>query len=110
MAIPFKPVNMREAKNRPAQVFSDKQEIFTLGSFDKDIPIAKAEEASDAAITLAEQSRRLIQIFTRDFDNSVYDNERFVRAVSFLARRTPTSEVRILVQEGSTGRAKSSKM
>lgn len=84
---------------RTARVFSDKQDKYTLGQFERDIPIHLAAEARDAVITLAEQARRIVQIFTHELDPEVYDNERFATALSLLARRTPTSEVHILIQD-----------
>ncbi|MDH3712602.1 MAG: hypothetical protein OET44_02000 [Gammaproteobacteria bacterium] len=86
-------------ERKEPQSFSNFQERFTLGKLEGDFPIELPEEASDAVITLAEQSRRIVQIFTRELDSDVYDNQRFVRALSFVARRTPTSEVQILVQD-----------
>jgi len=89
---------MSREKRQP-QVFSTFQERFTLGQLEGDFPIDMPEEARDAVITLAEQARRIIKIFTRELDSDVYDNPRFVSALSFVARRTPTSEVQILVQD-----------
>lgn len=89
---------MSREKKAPL-IFSNQQHRFTLGQLEGDFPITLPEEACDAVITLTEQARRIVKIFTRELDSDVYDNKRFVSALSFLARRTPTSEVQILVQD-----------
>lgn len=86
-------------ERREPLVFSTLKEKFTLGKLEGDYPIDLPEEACDAVITLTEQARRIVQIFSRELDGEVYDNDRFVRALSEVARRTPTSEVQILVQD-----------
>ena len=93
----------RRADKKPADreplVFSDKQSEYTLGQLERDIPIGLAAEAADAVITLTEQARRVVQILTRELDPEVYHSQRFADALSFLARRSPTSEVQILIQD-----------
>ena len=89
---------MSRAKKEP-QVFSQTPQRYTLGEREGDFPIELPEEARDAVITLAEQARRIVKIFTRELDPEVYDNQRFADALSHVARRAPTSEVQILVQD-----------
>ena len=86
-------------ERKEPQIFSAFEEKFALGKLDGDFPIDMPEEACDAVIALAEQARRVLKIFTRELDSDVYDNQRFVRAVSSVARNTPTSEVQILIQD-----------
>lgn len=89
---------MSRAKKDPL-VFSDSPQQFKLGELEGDYPIDLPEEARDAVITLTEQARRIVKIFTRELDADVYDNQRLVDALSRVARRAPTSEVQILVQD-----------
>lgn len=93
-----RPKPVPEPPQRDPWVFTAEPEKFVLGSYDADMAIATPEEACDAAIALTEQARRLVQIFTRDLDAAVYDNQRVASALSALARRSPTSEVQILIQ------------
>ena len=86
-------------RQRTPWVFSDQPEKFILGKHDEDMAIETPEEAADAAIMLTEQARRLVQIFTRDLDSEVYHNQRIASALSAIARRSPSSEVQILIQD-----------
>ncbi len=52
-----------------------------------------------AALSLVTQARHQLLIMDRELDPEVYGNEAFVEAVSALARRSPHSDIRILVRD-----------
>ncbi len=56
-------------------------------------------EAGDAALSLAEQARHALRLFSRDLDTRMYSTEAFCRAVTALARHHRYSFIRILVQD-----------
>ncbi|MBE9567928.1 MAG: hypothetical protein IMF14_04480, partial [Proteobacteria bacterium] len=64
--------------------------------------LSTAEENRTAALTLASQAKHSIDIFTQDMDAVIYDNQEFERYVFELAKKHPTTRIRILTQDSST--------
>lgn len=72
-----------------------------LGESNEEIQLDTADENRDAAISLAEQARFSLNIFTQDLDPRVFDNVSFERCVFNLARIHKSSDIRILVHDSS---------
>lgn len=75
--------------------------MFSLGEHDKDILIDTAAENRDAVISLAQQARSSINLFTRDLDPRLFDNSDFERSVFTLARTHHSADIRILTLDSS---------
>jgi len=82
-------------------------QLYVLGETRAEVKIETAEENANAAISLAKQARYSLSIFSRDMDAKVYDNPEFERCVFELARRHPTTRIRILTMD-STAAVRSS--
>lgn len=74
---------------------------FKLGETKAEIKLSNAEENRNAALSLAEQARYGINIFTQDMDNAIYDNDEFEKHIFNLATRHPSAQIRILVQDST---------
>ena len=74
---------------------------FELGKTRAEIKLSNTEESRHAALSLAEQARYEINIFTQDMDDAIYNNEEFERHIFNLAARHRSSKIRILVQNSS---------
>jgi len=61
--------------------------------------IETAAENRDAVISLAEQARYRLNIFTQDLDAAVFDNTVFETCIFNLARKHQSSNIRILVKD-----------
>ncbi len=72
-----------------------------LGRTDEDIAIETAADNRELTISLAEQARSSINLFTRDMDAAIYDNTAFERCLFNFARRNHNTVIRILVQDSS---------
>ena len=72
--------------------------LYILGITSEEIHIDSVEENESAAITLARQACYSIDIFTQDMDAALYDNTEFERSVFKLAKKHPTTKIRILAQ------------
>ncbi|MBI1421849.1 MAG: hypothetical protein GC149_00195 [Gammaproteobacteria bacterium] len=70
---------------------------YILGEHSDDIAIDTSEDNQAAAIRLASQGGRSLDIFSRDLEPRIYDNADFVDAVRALAVKTRDMHVRILV-------------
>ncbi len=75
--------------------------LHRLGEDETTISATIASEHRDLALSMTQQATRGILIFTRDLDPAVYDTPEFLEAASTLARRSPHSYVRILVQDSA---------
>ena len=75
---------------------------FKLGKTKAEIQLTNIEENRNAALSLAEQARYNINMFTQDLDNAIYDNNEFENYIFKLAIRHPNSRIRILVQDSTT--------
>jgi hypothetical protein len=72
-----------------------------LGESNEEIQLDTAAENRDAAISLAEQARVSINIFSRDLDPRVFDNAGFEHCVFNLAKSHHSTDIRILVCDSS---------
>lgn len=75
--------------------------MYVLGETSADEKIDTAEENANVAISLAEQARYSLAIFSQDLDARVYDNPEFERRVFDLARRNPSTQIRILTLDST---------
>jgi hypothetical protein len=74
-----------------------KIENHILGRTDEKIAIESSEDHRQAALRMAEQTRRSIAIISRNLDPSVYDTAEFVEAVKQLVLLNRYTHVRALV-------------
>lgn len=72
-----------------------------LGENNVEIRIDTAAENRDAVISLAEQARFSLNLFTPELDPRVFDNAKFERCVFNLARNHQSAEIRILTHDSS---------
>lgn len=72
--------------------------LYKLGETKAEAHIDTVDENRDTALSLVEQARYNIDIFTQDLDAELYNNEAFEQALFKLTKRHPTTRVRILVQ------------
>ena len=72
-----------------------------LGESNEEMRLDSAAENRDAAISLAEQARFSLNIFSRDLDPRVFDNAGFERGVFRLAKAHRSADIRILVHDAS---------
>lgn len=77
--------------------------IYTPGKTEAEIHIDTVEENKSVAISLAKNACHSIDIFTQDMDAEIYDNSEFEQCIFNLAKKHPTTKIRILVQD--TGRS-----
>jgi hypothetical protein len=73
--------------------------VYILGENNEEIHLDSAIDNRDAAISLAEQARFSLSIFTPDLDPRVFDNAQLERCLFRLARNHQSSEIRILVHD-----------
>jgi hypothetical protein len=71
-----------------------------LGQFQEPINLADSEAQRRAAVALALQARRTVDIFTRDLDKKIYDNKDFLDGLQNLAVNN-RGLIRILVKDSS---------
>lgn len=72
-----------------------------LGTTDERIRLDSREDCQTAALALARQARRSLDIFTLDLDGDLYDTPDFVEAIKQLAIRHRHTQVRFLVQDAT---------
>lgn len=72
-----------------------------LGESNEELQLDTVAENRDTAISLAEQARFSLNIFSRDLDPRVFDNTGFERCVFNLARAHRSTDIRILVHDSS---------
>jgi hypothetical protein len=65
------------------------------------LQLHSADENRDFVLALAQQAQRELVIFSQELDAPLYDNEAFERAVFDLARRHPSTQIRILLQDAT---------
>jgi len=73
--------------------------LYKLGETDIEIFIDTVEENKIAAISLAKQACHSIDIFTQDMDAEIFDNSEFEQCIFNLAKKHPTTKIRILAQD-----------
>jgi hypothetical protein len=72
-----------------------------LGTSKDTLQLHTVDENREIALSLAQQARRELVIFTQELDAPLYDNADFERAVFDLARLHPSTQIRILVQDAT---------
>jgi hypothetical protein len=72
-----------------------------LSETNDDIAIETAADNREHTISLAEQARFSINLFTRDMDAAIYDNAAFERCIFKLAKKHRGAVIRILAQDSS---------
>ena len=73
--------------------------FYKLGETRTEVQVSSIEENKDMALSLARQARHSIDIFTQDMDAEIYNNKEFEESIVKLARRHPSTRIRILVQD-----------
>ncbi|MCG6937898.1 MAG: hypothetical protein LJE83_06950 [Gammaproteobacteria bacterium] len=71
------------------------------GEKSKNIPIESVDDYRNAAISLLKQAHRGIDIFTPDLEAEIYNHQEIEQSVFNLAKRHPTTRIRILVQDST---------
>lgn len=79
----------------------DSMENLKLGESDQRLHIAYREENRAAALALASQARRSIEIFSWDLEPDIYDDPPFIEAIKQLAIDHRRAMIRILVQDSN---------
>ena len=79
----------------------DSLENLKLGDSDQRIRLEYREENRSAALALASQARRTIEIFSWDLEPDVFDDPPFIEAIKQLAISRRKVLIRILVQDSS---------
>lgn len=74
-------------------------EDYKLGEIDNAIQIDSKNENYHACLKMAEQSKRTLEIISRDLDPLIYDHPDFIEAVKKLALKSRHSRIRIIVCE-----------
>jgi len=72
---------------------------YKLGETKAEIHLETAEENKNAAVSLVEQARYSIDIFTQDMDAAIYNNKEFEQSIFKLAKKHPTTRIRILTND-----------
>ena len=72
-----------------------------LGESNHLLKLSTALEFSEAALLLAQQAKRSIQIFSHDLEGPVYNHDAFVSALTKVAHYHRISAVQILVRDTS---------
>ena len=81
---------------------NDQFEAYTLGESNEILDITSKETLKDIALDLAQQSRRLVQILSRELDQVLYDDDDFIQALATTARRSRYSQIQILAHDSTT--------
>ena len=72
--------------------------LYKLGESKEEVHVDTVDENRGAVLSLVEQARYNIDIFTQELDAELCNNEAFEQALFKLTKRHPTTRVRILVQ------------
>ncbi len=76
-------------------------ENLKLGIDDQRIKLESREDNRCAALALASQARRTIEIFSWDLDPDLYDDPPFIEAIKQLAINHRKAQIRILLQDAN---------
>jgi hypothetical protein len=74
-------------------------EQFILGESNQIIEFDSREDNRELANAMASQARHSIKILTPDLENSLYDSETFIHALTSLSTQSRFSEIRILLKD-----------
>jgi len=72
---------------------------YILGETKAEVHLETAEENKNAAVSLVEQARHSIEIFTQDMDAAIYNNKAFEQAIFNLAKNHAGTRIRILTND-----------
>lgn len=72
--------------------------IYKLGETKDEIHIDTADENRHYALSLVAQASHNVDIFTQDLDAEIYNNKEFEKSIFELAKKHPTTRIRILCQ------------
>jgi len=72
-------------------------EAYVLGETMEKIRVDSSTQVAELSLSMAQQSRRLLDICSRHLDPVLYDTEEFLAAVKELALRSRFSQIRLLV-------------
>lgn len=72
---------------------------YILGETSSEFHIDTAEENKNAAVSLAQQARHSIDIFSQNLEAEIYNNEDFESSIFNLAKKHADTKVRILTQD-----------
>ena len=75
---------------------------YVLGETIGDIQISTVEEHKTISLSLAQQARKSIDIFTQDLESEIYSNSEFEQSIFTLSKRNPNTRIRILVQDSTS--------
>jgi len=75
---------------------------YVLGESIGDIQISTVEEYKTISLSLAQQARKSIDIFTQDLESVIYNNSEFEQSIFTLSKRHPNTQIRILVQDSTS--------
>jgi hypothetical protein len=73
--------------------------FYKLGETKAEVYLETAEENKNAAVSLVEQARHSIDIFTQDMDAALYNNKAFEQSIFKLAKKHPATRIRILTND-----------
>ena len=73
-----------------------------LGETTGDIQISTVEEYKTISLSLAQQARKSIDIFTQDLESEIYSTSEFEQSIFTLSKRNPNTRIRILVQDSTS--------
>mgnify|MGYP001818174583 FL=1 len=75
--------------------------MFILGENNEEIHVDTAEANRNTVISLAEQAKSGINLFSQDLDPKVFDNADFEQSIFNLARKHRSARIRILAQDST---------
>lgn len=75
--------------------------LYKLGETNAEIEIESIEENKNAALSLVKQALKSIDIFTQDLDAEMFNNKQFEQSIFALAKKHPSTQIRILVQHST---------
>jgi hypothetical protein len=75
--------------------------MYILGQDNEEIHVDTAEENRNTVISLAEQAKSGINLFTQDLDCRIFDNPDVERSVFNLARKHRSADIRILTKDST---------
>jgi hypothetical protein len=73
--------------------------FYKAGETEADILIESTEENKNAAVSLVEQAKYSVDIFTQDMDAEIYNNNEFEQSIFRLAKKHPGARIRILTND-----------
>lgn len=74
-------------------------ENYTLGDTDEELSVDTSDQVALTAVRMVNQSRRTLEILSRDLDPVIYNSAEFAEVVRQLVLKSRYTKVRILVHE-----------